>query len=381
MLLVSFTEFILYICFSVLIGSLILIMVPENKRPPMYIPKKILYLAVGLIPITAFLPVFQTANTLAGDGNLWFILKNVIMTFEIGKAWLFITFVTIVLICVLLAKNLKSKTHLTTWALVLTLLMLFGYTKSSHAATITEGLGFVFHTLHFLSITIWIGILFVVSWFSKNKNNWLTFLKWFTPVAITCLIITVVTGYFTMQIDINSYDDPNATIIQEYQNSLIVNYGQALVIKHIFIISLVLFAFLNGVISRKKYNNDSFNPLKWARLESVYALIVFGFTAFMGQSWPPHQIYSLIKSYGASPLFTTIYDGDIVKTIQNAESTGIFNVTVTFGLESYLLFGLSFIFMLLTILAATKKKSVFASTFSSLLMVLSVYFGIMMGVQ
>ena len=381
MLLISLTEFILYICFSVLIGSMILFLVPENKKTPINVPKKVLYLAAGLIPIAAFLPVFQTANILAGDMDLWSFLKNVIFTFEIGKSWLFITFISIILICVLLAKNLKTNKPLTIWALFLTLLMLLGYGRSSHAATITEWQGFVFHTLHFLAVTVWIGILFVISWFAKNKNNWLNFLKWFTPVAIICLIVTIVAGYFTMAIDIDSYDDPNASVFQEYQNSLMVNYGQALVLKHIFIISLVLFAFINGVMFRKRYNQESFNPLKWARLESVYALIVFGLTAFMGQSWPPHQIYSLIKVEGASPLFETLYDGEIINSIRDANGFEIFNVTLSFGMDSYLLFGLGLLFMVLTIFAAIKKKSVFVSTFSSLLMALSVYFGIMMGVQ
>lgn len=296
MLLISLTEFILYICFSVLIGSLILFMVPENKKPPINVPKGILYISAGLIPIAAFLPVFQTAYLLAGDMDLWLFIKSVVFTFEIGKAWLFITFISVILICVLLAKNLITNKRLTIWALFLTFLMLLGYGRSSHAATITEWQGFVTHTLHFLAVTVWIGILFVVSWFAKNKNNWISFLKWFTPVAIICLLVTIVAGYFTMEMDIDSYDDPNASIVQEYQNSLIVNYGQALVLKHIFIISLVLFAFINGVMFRKKSNQESFNPLKWTRLESVYALIVFGLTAFMGQSWPPHQIYLLINT-------------------------------------------------------------------------------------
>lgn len=381
MLLISLTEFLLYICFSVLIGYFILALVSGNKKPTIHIPKKVLYLAAGIIPIAAFLPVYSTAKILAGEYDIWLVLKNVIFTFEIGKAWLFMTFVSIILICVLLAKNFKSKTQLIAWALVLTLLMLFGYTRSSHAATITEWQGFVFHSLHFLAVTVWIGILFVVSWFSKNKNNWLAFLKWFTPVAIICLAITIVAGYFTMEIDINSYDDPTATVLQEYQNGLIVNYGQALLIKHIFIISLILFAFINGILFRRKYNQESFNPLKWTRAESAYALIVFGLTAFMGQSWPPHQIYMLLITEGASPLFKVLYDGEIVNVIQNGSSSDIFNVTMSFAMESYLLFGLGLLFMVLTIFAAIKRNSVFISTFSAFLMVLSVYIGIMLGVQ
>ncbi|MCO4097488.1 MULTISPECIES: copper resistance D family protein [Macrococcoides] len=381
MLLVSLTEFILYICFSLLIGSLILYIVPEDKRTTLNVPKKLLYLTAILIPITVFFPFFRTASILAGDMGLWSTLMNVILTFEIGKAWLFISFISIILIFVLRARHLTEKLHLKMWALVLTLLMLFGYTNSAHAATITEWQGFIVHTLHFMSISIWIGILFVISWFSKDKHNWTPFLKWFTPVAIICLAIAIITGYFTMEIDIDSYDDVNASVLQEYQNSLIVNYGQALVLKHIFIISLVIFALINGFLFRKQQNNASFNPLKWARLESIYALVVFGLTAFMGQSWPPHQIYSLVKTEGASPLFNALYDGDIVNTIQNAEQGGVFNVTMSFALENYLLFALGLLFLLLTIYSAVRKKSVFASTFSSLLMSISIYVGIILGVQ
>lgn len=67
MLLVSLTEFILYICFSLLIGSLILYIVPEDKRTTLNVPKKLLYLTAILIPITVFFPFFRTASILAGD--------------------------------------------------------------------------------------------------------------------------------------------------------------------------------------------------------------------------------------------------------------------------------------------------------------------------
>lgn len=375
------TEFILYISFSILIGSLILYIIPENKKTTLKIPKKLLYLATILIPITAFFPVYRTANLLAVDLGFWFTLKNVLLTFEIGRSWLFISIVSIVLIFVLRMKKFAIRLHLKIWALAVTLLMLFGYTYSAHAATITEWQGFVVHTLHFLSITIWIGILFIISWFSRDKDNWIPFLKWFTPVAIICLIIASITGYLTMEIDIESYDDVNSSVLQDYQNSLIVNYGQALLIKHILIISLVLFAFINGFLFRKCQARDSFNPLKWAKLESGYALMIFGVTAFMGQSWPPHQIYNLIKAEGGSPLFNVLYDGDIVNIIQNAEHRDIFNVTMSFSPENYLLFVLGFLFLFLTIYSVMRKKSVFFSILFSFLMSISIYAGIILGIQ
>ncbi|SDL32836.1 copper resistance D family protein [Lacicoccus qingdaonensis] len=381
MILVSLTEFILYVSFSILIGSLILYIIPENKKTTLKIPKKLLYLATILIPITAFFPVYRTANLLAVDLGFWFTLKNVLLTFEIGRSWLFISIVSIVLIFVLRMKKFAIRLHLKIWALAVTLLMLFGYTYSAHAATITEWQGFVVHTLHFLSITIWIGILFIISWFSRDKDNWIPFLKWFTPVAIICLIIASITGYLTMEIDIESYDDVNSSVLQDYQNSLIVNYGQALLIKHILIISLVLFAFINGFLFRKCQARDSFNPLKWAKLESGYALMIFGVTAFMGQSWPPHQIYNLIKAEGGSPLFNVLYDGDIVNIIQNAEHRDIFNVTMSFSPENYLLFVLGFLFLFLTIYSVMRKKSVFFSILFSFLMSISIYAGIILGIQ
>lgn len=375
--LVSLTELILYVCFSILFGSFIMYLIPEEKKPPIIIPKKVLYLATILIPVAAIFPVLRTVEILSSGMGLWLVLKNVLFTFVIGKAWVFITLISAILIRILVSKEFMKSRSLTLSALVLTFTMLLGYTWSSHAASITEWNGFITHTLHFLSVTIWIGILLIVSWFSKSRAHWMNFLRWFTPVAITCLIIAVVAGYFTMSIDINSYDDPNASILQEYQNSLIVNYGQALLIKHLFVISLILFALLNGVLFRKLHENDSFNPFKWARLESIYALIVFGVTAFMGQSWPPHQIYSLLKTSGASPLFTAVNGGDSISTITKAD----FNVTFHFGFESYLFFLLSLLFMITTILAAKKRQSLVASILSSLLMVLSAYYGLMVAVQ
>ncbi|MFZ3579563.1 copper resistance D family protein [Virgibacillus sp. DJP39] len=381
--LVSLTEFILYTCFSVLIGALILLLVPENKRPSLHIPRKVLFLVTGLIPLAALLPVIKTAEILSGSNGFWFVFKSVLFSFEVGKSWLFIALVATILIRVLLSKELKTNKNITIFALILTALMLVGYTSSSHAATITEWQGFLYHTLHFLAVSIWIGLLLVVSWFAKNTDNWIAFLKWFTPVAIACLIVALISGLFTMTIDINSYDDPAASILKEYQNSLMFNYGQALLIKHVLIIALIIFALVNGILFRKRSKQPAFNPLKWARLESVFALIVFGVTAFMGQSWPPHEIFNLMKTHGASPLFNAIYSGDIVSHIQNAtkETSALYHVTFSFGLESSLLFLLGLLFLVITIFAAVKRQSIFVSAISSLLMVLALYIGIMVGIN
>lgn len=116
-------------------------------------------------------------------------------------------------------------------------------------------------------------------------------------------------------------------------------------------------------------------------MESFYALIVFGLTAFMGQSWPPHQVYNLVRAEGASPLFSALYNGDIVNEMQNAVQNSGFNMTLSLGVENYLLFGMGFLFLILTVYTATYKESVFFTTSFSLLMSISVYMAIMLGVQ
>ena len=77
---------------------------------------------------------------------------------------------------------------------------------------------FSINTAHFLAVSVWVGILFVVSWFSKNHSNWLNFLKWFTPVAIVCFVITVISGLFFMTVVVE---------FKDYANSWMLPYGQA----------------------------------------------------------------------------------------------------------------------------------------------------------
>src|SRR5690606_1005796 len=98
---------------------------------------------------------------------------------------------------------------LTGTALAFTFILLLAVGWASHAASLTDWSGFVFHTLHFTAVTVWVGILLMVSWFSATPKNWLLFLKWFTPVALSCLAIVIGSGIFimTLAVDITEYQD------------------------------------------------------------------------------------------------------------------------------------------------------------------------------
>ena len=120
------------------------------------------------------------------------------------------------------------------------LIQAFGW--SSHASSYDQVKGFYNHSAHFTAVSVWAGILFVVSWFSKNHSNWLNFLKWFTPVAIVCFISTIMTGFILMTF---------AVEFKDYPNSWMLPYGQALLIKHLLIIPLMIYAMINSILIKR----------------------------------------------------------------------------------------------------------------------------------
>ena len=134
---------------------------------------------------------------------------------------------------------------------------------------------------HFLIVTLWTGILIQVAWFSKDKQKWSQFLRWFTPFAIVCIIIIGISGLTLMF---------NVVEPKDYVKSWVLPYGQMLLLKHISIIPVLVFAFINGVLSKKAATIPSFNPRPWIKAESFIILIVFYFTSVLGTLSPPHEV-------------------------------------------------------------------------------------------
>jgi len=376
MLFIIIGQLLAYLSISFLIGAFILTIIPEDKRPHIYVPKKFLYIATAVGVLATFLPVLQAVSLLSSGLGFWSALTTVLFSVSTGQVWLVILCMAISLVVALAFDKEKIDKITASLGLLFTFSMILGLTIASHAATTAGWLGYLFHNLHFFAVSIWIGILLVVSWFSVNKENWGKFLKWFTPLAIISLVIVVISGYFITDINIASYENPNATIFQEYSNGLAVNYGQALLIKHLFFFAVILFAVFNGILFRKKQSDPTFNPLKWTKVESAFALIVFAATAFIGQSSPPHQISNL----STSPMFEAFNDESVVQAMQQADEGG-FQLTFSFGMNSILLFTLGLLFLGLAIFAAVRRQSAWISGISALFMVIAAYFGIMIGIE
>ncbi|MDP4164203.1 MAG: CopD family protein [Bacillota bacterium] len=233
---------------------------------------------------------------------------------------------------------------------------------SSHARSLSRWPGFFTYSSHFLAITLWIGILFNVSWFSKNHRNWIPFLKWFTPLAAFCFLTASATGIILMSFVMN---------LKDYSNAWVLPYGQMLLLKHLAIIPLLVFAFINGILIRKRMASDAHvNPLPWVRLESVSALIIFSITGALGMQSPPHEIKNTVLSEGVSSLWQ-IFHGNNVPS----------QLSFTPGYPSALLLLISVAFLMMTINSyKTNAPKVFA-LFMGICFIFSAYCTLMLSVK
>jgi putative copper export protein len=358
------SEPLLYLCFSIIIGSFLLRIVPSTYRPDIKVPKGTLMAATAGIAIFSFVPVLQLILYLYQDIGFAQTFKSVLFTFEVGKAWIFTYLVSNLLFIYIVWFDYRKKPLYAYIGMGITLMLIIALGWSSHATSIGQWKGFLIHTIHFLAVTIWVGILFVVGWASRNYSNWQNFLRWFTPVAIICFMITVVTGLFLMTIVVNYKD---------YTNSWMLPYGQALLIKHLLIIPLMTYAFINSVLIRRELkNNANFNPIRWTKTESLIVFLIFSVTAVLGQQGPPHDIKTTLASSGLSKLFDLFYQGNITR-----------DSVIVLGLElnSVMLLVAALSFLGLTILSYIKRAPILLGFLMSVLFVVATYLSLMVSIQ
>lgn len=294
------SEGLLYIAFAVLTGSLLLRIVPEKKRPAIEISDHLLLFCVIAIPMLSFIPLNELTNQYAEAFDMSYssMLKSMLLDMSVGKAWLWTTIGAIGLYLLLGLKSFKRDKHTPKVALFVTLLLMVWLGYASHASSLFTFKGLITHAIHFMAVSIWLGILFIVAWFSKDQSNWPSFLGWFSPLSIISVSVAIFAGLLLM-----SFTTP------EYLNSWILPYGQAMLIKHLLIVPLLLLGYTNGFLYKKlAAQQPGFNPRSWLRAESVIGLLVLGATAFMGQQAPPHKVKETLQSVSPSPLFSKLYN-------------------------------------------------------------------------
>lgn len=354
------SESILYLCFSLLMGAFLIQFIPVQSKPEIHISKRLIQLSVLGVVFFSVAPVVRIILFLYEDIGLIITMQNVLGGFEVGKAWnLTIILSVFFYLFVSLFPVLKSKI-LSGIALAFTLVLILALGWASHAATLTEWSGFVIHSLHFLAVTVWIGILFIVGWCSKNQKNWLSYLNWFTPLAIVCFLTIAGTGLFIMTLVID---------VNEYADSWMVPYGQALLMKHLTIIPVLFFAFINGFwIRRKLKRQEQINPTALLKFESILLFFTFVFTGVLGQQEPPHSIEITLAGSGPSAIFAYFYSGVIDPSMSLQLGLNTLNI---------LFFIVAIIFMWLILYSFRKKTPAVIPFFMGLFCVLSLYFGLM----
>jgi putative copper export protein len=355
------SQALIYLCFAILLGSFIFALVPQEFKPTISVPKGVLMTAAAGIAILSFIPVLQLILYLSPVTGFILTTKSILFTFEVGKAWVF-TFIiaNILFIFVILFDYRKNKSYAYIGTTIVFILILaIGW--ASHASSIDKVVGFFSHTAHFTAVSVWIGILFAVSWFAKDSLNWANFLKWFSPLAMFCFASTIISGLTLMTFVVD---------FKDYSNSWMLPYGQFLLMKHLLIMPVLLYAIINGILIKQKLaTNGSFNPIPWTRMESVIILLIFSATAALRQQSPPHE--TVVTTEEISTLFTMFYQGQFqpgmtVNLLKNATSIAFL--------------GLAILFIALMIISFIKKAPAIASLVMGILSVVCGYFSLMLSI-
>ena len=358
------SETLLYFCFATLLGSFILHTVPKDVRPEIVVPRKVLFIAIMGVALLSFIQPLRLILAFYKEIGLSLTVQSVIFTFEIGKAWLLTVFFSIILFIYLVLFDIRKKTSYSYVGIIITIGLIVAVGWASHASSQVGFSGFITHSFHFLAVSTWIGILLIVGWFSTNQNNWLNFLKWFSPVAVICLLITMGTGLFLMNVVVE---------FKDYASAWKLTYGQALLLKHILIIPLLTFAFINSILIRKRLKNvENFNPRPWTKVESLVVLFIFVATSVLGQTSPPHNIASTLAMEGPAKLFDLLYSGSVTREL---------DVVLAFGVNSISLMVLAVLFIGLTIIAFMKRAPAILSFIISVLSVITIYLSLMFSIQ
>lgn len=330
MILVTLTESLLYISYALVIGGLFLLSLPEQKKPPMSIPQWLLPTSLLSICLFGLGPVIQVWYSIPIEAKSSISIWGFLAGNTQGQSWLAIVFGVILLLLFLWMNDIRSSRPTAFLGLVWSMFILLSYTWASHVASFdTLGLWATF--FHFLAVSIWFGILLYVAWFGSTFERWNSFLRWYTPVSIACMITIFLAGLILMQY-----------IAPEYWNSWLLPYGEALLIKHLLFALILSFAIVNAFWLRKK------GSFSWLRAETLTVALILIVTGWMGQQEPPHEVLTTLEYVPVSPLFeaVTAQDWNPLK-----------EVTLSWTSSSMLLAAISFAFIVMMMVCIYQRRS------------------------
>jgi len=301
-MIVSLSNALLYISYAILIGYFIISLCFKSLKESVHIPKSWILGSILSIPLLSFVSLYSLSLQMASEFQMDIgeIFSQVLFQFQVGRAWIWTAVLSFVLFFFCINPFLGRNQVLQTFGLILSIGIIFAQGWGSHAGSLSTA-NFLFQAMHVLTVSIWVGVLFLVAWFSRDSIDWKKFLQQYTPIAIICIIILTAAGILMMQ-----------DIVPSYFNSWVLSYGQALLIKHLLFAAILIFALVNGILVRKKLKANQPNSiLSWIRAESILVLFVFFTTAFMTEQSPPHELEQVLAFEEASWLYLLFSQGNV----------------------------------------------------------------------
>ncbi|MGG1876555.1 CopD family protein [Paenibacillus cisolokensis] len=293
------SEPFLYLGYAILAAISVLAIVPDRYKPRLAVPAWLGPLAALAVAVGGFIPLLRIVMFFKSDLGFWKAFNSIMFQFREGEqyAWLLVLVILMAVLAWIVQRNPRTITRFLMLPAVLG--MAWGLSGFNHAATLFDWLGPVAFLGHFAGMAFWTGTLLLVGWFSLGSDRWDAFLRWFHPFAILCFVIVMASGLYLM-----------SGVAPDPVNSWGLSYGQALLVKHILILPLLVFAFVNGALMKRKLRRESFyRPASWARSEGVLIWLIYIVTGYMNQQAAPHEVPDTLAIYGPAPTFLWFHSG------------------------------------------------------------------------
>ncbi|SNZ16916.1 putative copper resistance protein D [Terribacillus aidingensis] len=289
MILVPLMELLSYIAFSFVAGYLVFRLIRKQEAAVQTPRSDVLAGAASAALVTSG-PVINLVSVIGAQNGYGKALLTVLFQTAAGHVWLGIFLLAICVWVLLYVNKLPMVT------LVLFLSMLFLRAYGSHP---DEGIMNTFaHLIHLSAAVFWVGVLVHACFYTDERFNWESFLKWFSPFTAVLVMAVIGSGVVTMSF---------AMDMRDYGNVLMLTYGQMLLIKHIVFIPVLVFTVINMFLVKQVRQHSHFQPLNWIRAEAFLLAIVFACSALLKSSAAPANIAEALSNAGAAPIFGSIF--------------------------------------------------------------------------
>lgn len=282
---------LLYSCLALLIGFFSVQLIPRSYRPDVSLSIRWVRMLIVLMLLSFSLSVLRIVLYLYEEIGFWITLQSVLLTFEAGNAWILMALWSVLLLIVINRSSLSPGRIKLGVFLVMAMVVTFAW--SGHASSIKGAEGMLVHSIHALAVFIWTGGLLILGFWSPSDRNWGIFLEWFKPLVTLCFLLIVGSGIYLMSVVVQ---------VEEYSDSWILPYGQALLWKHVLILPVLIIGIMNGKWSYASPERSFEVRRMRMRMEGILILLLFTATAWLGQQEPPHSIKDTLQSSGAGPL-------------------------------------------------------------------------------